>query len=144
MKITEEEVERIKETLKEGSAIIETLQKENKHLRSRSEQLLERYEKLEKSVLIAKYDSSGGNLRVSTVINSDSNKPYETAIAHTNYNHGNWIVVEEYDTKEQAKEGHERWILRMSSSPLPEVLIEVSTCEERNPFYMMEFKNKES
>ena len=63
---------------------------------------------------------------VDTVSITDSTKPYETAIACQLYNDNNWIVVEEYDTKTQAEEGHNKWI-NIFTETLPDELKDVST-----------------
>lgn len=55
----------------------------------------------------------------------DSDKPFETAIKSQFYNKGSIIIVEEYDTEEQAVSGHKKWIERMNSRP--ELLMDVST-----------------
>ena len=60
---------------------------------------------------------------------TDSEKPFETAIKHTNYNDGKMIIVEEYEDKESAQEGHDKWVKIMSANELPERLVDVSTCE---------------
>ena len=71
---------------------------------------------------------SEGKLVVDTCAVTDSSKPYETGIAHPDYNDGDWIVVGLYDTKEQALEGHDKWVKKMKSR-LPKKLIDVSTAE---------------
>lgn len=56
----------------------------------------------------------------------DAEKPYETAIKHPSYNNNEWIIVQEYDTIEEAKKGHREWVLKFTNS-LPDKLIDVST-----------------
>lgn len=70
---------------------------------------------------VARYD--GEHLQVSTAAVNDSDKPYETAVQHDDYDR-NMIVVESYDTREAALEGHKRWVTRMTTEPLPEKLVE--------------------
>ena len=67
------------------------------------------------------------NGEIDTCAVSDSEQPYETGISHREYNDGEWIIVEMYETKEQAKEGHKRWVDKMSSDSLPNKLVDVST-----------------
>lgn len=56
---------------------------------------------------------------IDTCAVSDGDCPYETAIAHKDYNHFKWIIVEKYLTKEEAKIGHERWLSRIDDLPNP-------------------------
>ena len=42
------------------------------------------------------------NLFVSTALVTDSDDPYETAIAHPFYNEGTIVIVETYDSKDDA------------------------------------------
>jgi hypothetical protein len=65
---------------------------------------------------------------IDTAAVSDSEHPYETGIACDKYNGGKWVIVEEYDTKETAKSGHARWVLKMQNNP-PAKLDDVSTCD---------------
>ena len=59
---------------------------------------------------------SEGKLVVDTCAVTDSSKPYETGITHPDYKDGDWIVVELYDTKEQALEGHDKWVKKMTGT----------------------------
>jgi len=59
---------------------------------------------------------------------TDSDKPFETAVKHTNYNFGKMIIVEEYDDEESAQKGHDKWVKTMSADELPERLFDISTC----------------
>jgi transposase len=68
-----------------------------------------------------------GELTVDTCAVSDSRQPYETAVCHPKYNDGRWVIVEMYDTKEQAQKGHERWVKTMTAPELPAMLKDVST-----------------
>lgn len=63
-----------------------------------------------------------GVLKVSTVRVSDGDKPFETGIAHPDYNNGDWVIVEAYDSRYFAEEGHNRWVRTMTNKPLPRVL----------------------
>lgn len=68
-----------------------------------------------------------GGVFVSTCSVTDSEKPYETAIGHPAYNAGELIIVELYDTKAEAQEGHDRWVQIMTKKDLPDELIDIST-----------------
>jgi predicted transcriptional regulator of viral defense system len=70
-----------------------------------------------------------GDLQVDTVVVTDSDKPFETAVAHPKFNGGKWIIVELYDTKEQAQKGHDEWVKKMTDKKLPKELKDVSTAE---------------
>jgi hypothetical protein len=64
---------------------------------------------------------------ISTARVSDGKQPIETCVSHIAY----WAkfscqaVVEAYDTKEQALEGHKKWVVIMTADKLPETLIDV-------------------
>jgi len=70
-----------------------------------------------------------GELTVDTCSVSDSDKPYETAIEHPRYNAGKWVIVELYDTREEAEVGHKKWVKKMTSKKLPTGLKDISTAE---------------
>ena len=72
---------------------------------------------------VANYTSGDVTLFVDTARVTDSSKPYETAISHPKYNHNKWVIVELYDTKEEAQIGHDKWVALMTAEILPEVLI---------------------
>jgi len=67
------------------------------------------------------------NLKVDTCAVNDSDKPFETAISHPQYNDGDWIIVELYDTKEEAIAGHNKWVKTMTADELPKILKDVSS-----------------
>ena len=69
------------------------------------------------------------DLFVDTCLVTGSDKPYETAVAHPKYNGGKMVIVELYDTKAQAQEGHDRWVKTMTAKTLPKSLKDVSTAE---------------
>lgn len=66
-------------------------------------------------------------LFVDTCAVTDSDQPYETAIAHPAYNNGKLIIVQMYDTKEEAQKGHDVWVATMTTKKLPRTLRDVST-----------------
>ena len=64
---------------------------------------------------------------VDTAAVNDSAQPYETGIKATEYNNGDWIIVELYDTKSEAIAGHSKWVEAMKEGP-PDTLKDVSSC----------------
>ncbi len=74
---------------------------------------------------VASHNKEG--LFVDTVSVSDSTKPFETAVAHPKYNDGDIIIVELYDTREEAQIGHDKWLETMLTNP-PQQLVDVSSC----------------
>lgn len=73
---------------------------------------------------VARFESQ--DLLVSTAAVSDSEYPFETAVSHREYDGGSWIVVENYDSREEAQEGHKKWVDIMTSEFLPDALHDVS------------------
>lgn len=71
---------------------------------------------------VARLENPDARLLVSTVRVNDGDHPYETAIAHPEYNRGAMVIVEAYDTREEAAAGHERWVAAMTAPTLPESL----------------------
>jgi len=69
------------------------------------------------SRMVGREDTDWGFISTAGV--SDGRQPYETAVEHKGYNHGRMVIVEAYDTKELATEGHKRWVTTMSTDPLP-------------------------
>jgi hypothetical protein len=69
-------------------------------------------------------DEISDGLMIDTCSVSDGSQPYETAVMHPEYNDGKWVIVEAYDTKKAAKEGHKRWKATMTAEKLPEALID--------------------
>jgi len=64
---------------------------------------------------------------VSTAFVTDTGFDYETAVSHPQYNSGKFIIVEQYETEEEAQIGHNKWVNLMTTDNLPEQLIDVST-----------------
>lgn len=75
---------------------------------------------------VKRYESD--DVVVSTVLVTDSEFQYETAISHVSYNNGNWVVVENYETEEEAATGHDVWEKKAKDDALPDVLVDVSGC----------------
>ena len=65
-----------------------------------------------------------GESEIDTCSVPDGIQNYETAVKHPKYNHGKWVIVEAYDTKEDAQDGHNRWVRVMSSISLPQKLVD--------------------
>jgi hypothetical protein len=62
------------------------------------------------------------DVEVDTCSVTDGEHDYETAVSHFQYNDKQWVIVESYDTKEEAQEGHNKWVEVMTSEKLPEYL----------------------
>lgn len=56
------------------------------------------------------------DLFVSTIFARDT-KRYETAIAHAEFKDNALIIVEQYDTEEDAQTGHHKWLDVMKNNP---------------------------
>jgi hypothetical protein len=78
---------------------------------------------------VGRFDDEATGLVVSTARVSDSDRPYETAIGHPGYNDGKYVIVEMYDTHEEAEAGHARWVGAMTGGDLPKSLRDVSEAE---------------
>jgi hypothetical protein len=76
---------------------------------------------------VDRYEAIG--LTVDTCSVNDGEHPYETAVAHKEYDSGEWIIVEAYDTKEEAQVGHDKWVKIMTTEPLPEKLVDCNNSE---------------
>ena len=50
-------------------------------------------------------------------------RPIETAVSHPEYNDGLWIIVQAYDTEEDAVLGHDRWV-EVLEAELPDELVD--------------------
>lgn len=59
---------------------------------------------------------------------ADSSKPWETGVYHPSYNDGQCIIVALYDTKEEAKAGHDKWVRIVTAEKLPAQIKDVSDC----------------
>jgi hypothetical protein len=77
---------------------------------------------------VARYEVDDSPLVIDTCAVTDSSLPYETGIRDPRYNGGAWVIVELYATRQEAEEGHERWVRIMTQEP-PAVLRDVSTAE---------------
>lgn len=76
---------------------------------------------------VGRYDKNGVVISTCSVI--DSPEPYETAVSHKLFNDGSYIIVQKYDSTEEANKGHEAWIKKMTAKKLPETIKDVSTDE---------------
>jgi len=68
-----------------------------------------------------------GKLIVDTCSVTDSEQSFETGIQHPNYNNGDWIIVEMYNSKKEARIGHDKWVKKMTAKRFPKELKDVST-----------------
>lgn len=71
---------------------------------------------------------SDGFMTIDTSAATDTDRPFETGIQHPQFNDGKWVIVEYYDTREDAQVGHNKWVYKMTHE-LPDMLVDVSTCE---------------
>ena len=76
---------------------------------------------------VATYEKDG--VFVDTCAVNDSEQPYETAVSHPSYNDDKLIIVQMYDTKEQAQKGHKKWVKKMTTKELPKAIKDVSTSD---------------
>lgn len=65
---------------------------------------------------------------ISTCYVNDGAKDYETAVQHDRYGK-QMVIVENYDTKEAAQLGHEKWVKTMTAKKLPTKLVDCMNCE---------------
>jgi hypothetical protein len=72
--------------------------------------------------VVANYKQVG--LIVDTARVSDGAHPFETGVSHPKYKHGDWVIVEAYDSQEAAQIGHAKWVKIMTAEELPSSLTE--------------------
>ena len=70
-----------------------------------------------------------GSTIIDTCRVSDGEKPFETGIQCPKYNNNKWVIVEGYNTKEDAQKGHNKWVGVMSANNLPEKLVDCGNSE---------------
>jgi hypothetical protein len=78
---------------------------------------------------VSRWMSEDETTLVSTARVYDGSQPYETAICHPSYHDEEYIIVEAYDTEEQACEGHDKWEKIIKNGPLPDVLVDCQNAE---------------
>lgn len=66
---------------------------------------------------------------LSTVRVSDGRKPIETALSHPLYNDGNLIIVDCYDTEEEALVGHNAWKEKIVNNNIPDAIVDCCNSE---------------
>jgi hypothetical protein len=98
------------------------------------------YSYKQRLVANTKFDDDRGV--IDTVLNWDGKRPYETGIRHPDYAEGRWIIVEAYNTKEDAQKGHDEWVTRMTSDQRPEKLTDCNNSIEL-AFYKAVIKSLE-
>lgn len=67
-------------------------------------------------------DCEGNEFVLDTCLVTDSKQPFETALSHPFYNNGDWIILQSYDTAEEAKLGHNKWFDVFVNKGLPNVI----------------------
>lgn len=70
---------------------------------------------------VDRYEQDG--LLISTCFVTDGKHDYETAIRSPLYNDNDFVVVEAYDSEEDARAGHRKWVDNMTTNP-PEKLVD--------------------
>ncbi len=73
---------------------------------------------------VDRWDSDDELKMISTAAVNDGSKPFETAVQHPAYNNGLVVIVESYDSKEDAQKGHDRWLNLMLTNKLPNALVD--------------------
>ena len=68
------------------------------------------------------------NLIVDTCLASDGYQPFEPGVSHPDYNNGEWVIVEAYDSEEDSIVGHNKWVGIMTDDELPEILRDCVNC----------------
>jgi len=76
---------------------------------------------------VARYED--GDIVLSTAWVNDSDQPYETALSHPAYDGGRFIVLQVYDLKEEAEDGHAKWEEVVRNGQLPETLEDVGEAD---------------
>jgi len=71
---------------------------------------------------------------ISTAFVNDGSQPYETAVKCNLYQDPNgeikyMCIVESYDSKDKALEGHKKWVKTMSCGLMPKTLIDTANAE---------------
>jgi hypothetical protein len=90
---------------------------------------------------VGRFDKDG--LMVSTAQVNDGREPFETAIKHPKYADGGMIIVECYHTRSKAAKGHAVWVERMTSSNLPDELVDCQNSMVSQMCDMKPFKKKD-
>lgn len=63
------------------------------------------------------------NFKISTVRVTDADKNYETGIKHEDFNDNRYIIVEEYDTFDQAQDGHNEWVQKLINTKSKDLVL---------------------
>ena len=79
--------------------------------------------------VVGRYSIPQKGILISTAAVSDSKHPFETYIEHPRYRSGKGIIVQNYLNREDAKQGHGKWVKTMIGAKLPTVLREVGQAE---------------
>ncbi len=83
---------------------------------------------------VTRFEDADNLITVDTCSVSDGHHPYETGIEHPEYNGGLFIIVEAYDTIEDAQKGHDKWIEIITHEPLPVALEDCQNSEITDHF----------
>uniref|UniRef100_A0A6M3IJR3 Uncharacterized protein n=1 Tax=viral metagenome TaxID=1070528 RepID=A0A6M3IJR3_9ZZZZ len=80
---------------------------------------------------------------IDTCAVTDTDANYETGIQSPFYNNNSWVIVEEYDTLEEAKIGHKKWCDAMAKKPKQLVDVSRSTAAQLCKDDTLIFKRKD-
>jgi len=78
---------------------------------------------------IARYYNDDTGLMVSTARVTDGQHPIETAVAHSDYNDADIVIVAVYDDEAKAQHGHDEWVKKMTTEPLPAQLTDIQNAQ---------------
>ena len=76
---------------------------------------------------VLRWENEDGSIGVSTIRSTDTSAEFETALWHPHYNKGQIVIVEEYETAHEAREGHNRWVTMAQNDSLPSEIEDVSS-----------------
>lgn len=63
-----------------------------------------------------RFNTKNKNFTVDTVLAPDTGY-WETGIQCENFNDGDWVIVEEYESGKMAQIGHKKWVEFMKTNP---------------------------
>jgi len=58
----------------------------------------------------------GNTIIIDTSLPKDTNI-WETGIKRTNFDDGEWVIIEQYEDENEAQRGHDKWVGLMKSTP---------------------------
>ena len=77
---------------------------------------------------VDRYEGDGFTIDTCSVV--DAPKSFETGIRHPRYKGtDDWMIVEYYDTREEAQAGHDKWVKQMTDETLPPYIDDIAADE---------------